>query len=94
MDETAWRELLGTLTVQRPLVPANDKQLDQYELQSGLRLPASYRSFCRVFGPGVLGDWYDFAVPGYTGKQTDFYELAAKNTYFRKGSSGRVCGGC
>jgi hypothetical protein len=79
MDVAAWRELLGTLTVQGHLAPVTEQQLDVYDVEAGVRLPASYRGFCGVFGPGVLGDWYEFAAPGYTGKNAWQFDLATMN---------------
>lgn len=85
MDEAGWQELLGTFTVHGRLAPANDEQLDTYERESGFRLPASYRAFCRVFGPGTLDDWYDFAVPGCEVKDPRRLELTMMNTDRRAG---------
>jgi SMI1 / KNR4 family (SUKH-1) len=83
VDETDWSALLNTMRVEDKLFPATQDQLDVFERQTGVGLPVSYRTFCTVFGPGSLGDWYEFAVPGYTGYQPDKWDLATKNAQIR-----------
>jgi hypothetical protein len=83
VDEAAWSALLSTMTVEGTLFPSTADQLDGFEQEAGVRLPASYRAFCRVFGPGSLGDWYEFAAPGYAGYRPHRWNLAAKNADVR-----------
>lgn len=77
MEEVAWSELLGTLKTVGELHPVEARALDAYESRSGFKLPASYRHFCRVFGPGDLGDWFKIAVPDFAGKSPNSYDLEA-----------------
>ncbi len=85
MDEDAWLGLLNTMRVDGTLMPATSAQLDAYEEHSKVKLPASYRAFCKVFGPGTLGSWYDFASPCYSGLDTHRWELSGLNEYIRNG---------
>jgi hypothetical protein len=78
--DDAWSALLETMTIEGPLLRSSADQLDAFEQQAGVRLPASYRSFCRVFGPGTLGSWYEFAAPGY-GYQPERWNLASKSAH-------------
>ena len=87
MDETEWSELLGSLQVISKLHPCSVDVLDAYESETGFKLPASYRAFCQVFGPGDIGDWFNIAVPGFTGKpkSKNQYDLAAKTAFYHEG---------
>ena len=57
-DSVTWAALRSKLTVSDdgghtcPL--PTDADLDRFEADSGYRLPAGYRGFIKVFGPGVL----------------------------------------
>jgi hypothetical protein len=87
VDEAAWKALLATLQVYGELHPVSTDALDAYERETGFQLPASYRGFCRVFGPGDVGDWYNVAVPGFEGKpkNRNRYDLVAKTETYRYG---------
>ncbi len=66
-----WAALKRTLTVPdfpnlKPLAKPTDETLDRYETTTGLRLPHSYRSFIKVFGPGKLAWDYQIAAPGFS----------------------------
>jgi hypothetical protein len=75
MSKKVWRFLRSRLAIEpsidqlRPVTRAN---LETFEQKQSLRLPNSYRSFCEVFGPGRVGDWFDIAAPGYRGKAATF----------------------
>jgi hypothetical protein len=84
VDECGWRELLKTLKVEGKLHPTSVAALDAYESETGFRLPASYRSFCQVVGPGDVGDWFNIAVPGFAGKYKDQYDLSAKTALYHE----------
>lgn len=75
MNEDAWRQLLKSLEALGESHPVETSALDAYEKRSGFRLPVSYRHYCRVFGPGNIGDWFEIAVPGFTGKAPKRYDL-------------------
>lgn len=64
-----WREFHDSLVIEPTYGEPGPKptvaQLDQFEAESGFRLPQSYREYILVFGPGKLfSDWY-VAAPGY-----------------------------
>lgn len=83
MDDAAWYALLNSMKTDGTLFPCTASQLDAFEEQTDVRLPGSYRSFCRVFGPGNLGNWFEFAAPGYSGHQPNQWDLAGKNAAIR-----------
>jgi len=85
MDEDMWRELLANLETEGELHPVDVEALNAYEKQSGIKLPASYRHFCRVFGPGNLGDWFEIAVPEFKGKAPKSYDLETVCRQYRQG---------
>lgn len=70
MNKQKWTKLLGQLDVvtrQGRIKPVDKKALDQFEKETGVALPSSYRSYCMVFGAGQLADDLNIAVPGYAG---------------------------
>lgn len=65
----SWHELYDSFVIEPTYGEAARKptaaQLDQFEADTGFRLPRSYREYILVFGPGRLfSDWY-IAAPGY-----------------------------
>jgi hypothetical protein len=60
------KKLLRTLRVEGRLSPVSDRQLATFESLNKIKLPASYRTFCKVFGPGCLRGRIEvhIAVPG------------------------------
>jgi hypothetical protein len=89
VDEDAWRQLLGAIEMIGELHPVDESALDGYEKQTGFKLPASYRYFCRVFGPGNIGDWYEIAVPGFTGKSPTSHDLETVGRLYHEGRDWR-----
>lgn len=88
MSERHWRKMLAGLNVLGKVIPTPEAQLDAFEEHSGLRLPKSYRSYCSVFGPGQLADWYLIATPGFVANPASligFYDLEATNQTFHDG---------
>ncbi len=78
-----WAALKRTLAIPanpdlKPLAKPTDESLDRYEAETGFRLPHSYRSFIKVFGPGVLAWDYRIVAPGYP-EQGWAVDLAAFN---------------
>lgn len=66
MNEAAWQEVLNRLEIRHPPCrPAADDHIRRYEEETGFILPDSYKSFCRVFGPGMFELELDVAVPFY-----------------------------
>lgn len=53
-----WRALYETFEVDArfggPVPPPTTEDLDRFEVETGIRLPAGYRGYIRVFGPGCL----------------------------------------
>jgi len=52
-----WRELYGEFKVKSDkddVTPPPVEALDRFEAETGIRLPAGYRGYIRVFGPGCL----------------------------------------
>ena len=75
MTEKDWKELLGRLkvdTARRKLKATSRSKLDAYEKTRGVKLPASYRAYCGVFGAGELAERFKIAVPGYKGPFPSF----------------------
>jgi hypothetical protein len=65
-----WTALRRTLSIPDnlpapPLAKPTDATLDRFEAETGFRLPHSYRSFIKVFGPGTLAWDYRIKAPGY-----------------------------
>lgn len=65
-----WQSVLKALNVVDKvgltLLPKpTDEALDEFEAQSGVLLPQSYRQFIKVFGPGELIWEFRFFAPGY-----------------------------
>jgi hypothetical protein len=87
VDAEGWAEFLKSLRVEGKLHPCSSADLDAYERETGFKLPASYRTFCQVFGPGGVGDWFEIAVPGFTGSSKDKWnwDLSAANEFYHKG---------
>jgi hypothetical protein len=70
VTEKDWKELLGGLTFETDyttLHPVQTKVITAFEKKRGVKLPASYRAFCRVFGAGDISKQFHIAVPGYKG---------------------------
>lgn len=65
-----WREvydglvLIGPPELRHRMTPI-DEHLDRLEGRLGCRLPASYRAFVKVFGPGDLARAFTVFAPGY-----------------------------
>lgn len=67
MDKPQWKALLKTLRVETlmgKITPVDESALKSFEKGSGVALPASYRSFCSVFGAGELGKDFYISAPG------------------------------
>lgn len=82
MDLEHWRKLRRDLTVSDNGLPSVKRptvaKLKQWEKETGLLFPASYKAFIRVFGPGVLVWSYRIMAPGYP-EQGDSVDLAKFN---------------
>ncbi len=73
---TRWQELFKSFETQgQQTYTATDIELDSFEQSSNFLLPKSYRSFSKVFGPGVLCDLFKIGVPGYVGPHSSSYDL-------------------
>ena len=67
MDKPQWKALLKILRVETlmgKITPAKESELKTFEKENGIALPASYRSFCSVFGAGELGKDFYISAPG------------------------------
>jgi hypothetical protein len=84
MSLSHWRELLGTILVQGKIRESREDEIQAYEEISRHPLPASYRTFCQVFGPGVLAGWYTISVPKYDGSYKFQFDLPTKTERYRK----------
>jgi hypothetical protein len=62
----SWKKLLDIVQVQGQLDPVSEKQLAAFEAANKIKLPRSYREFCKVFGPGDLQCriWIHLTTPG------------------------------
>jgi len=65
-----WQELFDSLEKvvaagYDSLPKPRPEDLDKYEAQKGFRLPASYRQFCLVFGPGSFDGAIGIRMAGY-----------------------------
>jgi hypothetical protein len=56
--------------------------LEQFETESGVKLPVDYRSFIRLFGPGELAGEFFLLAPGYP---TSNIDLKLHTIEFRRG---------
>lgn len=65
-EQNIWVNLLAKLELSGEIVPVSDRDLDRYESEKGFSLPASFRDFAKVFGPGRLTAIASvlFAAPG------------------------------
>lgn len=85
MGVKQWQELLEELETQgRKSHFVDDIVLDDFETQSGFKLPITYRNFCNVFGSGTLCDLFEVAVPGYTGKRVSSFDLLQLHKWARE----------
>lgn len=70
-----WQELSSTLTLKKPdgtpVKKPTASGLSKFEAKHGLKLPASYREFIQIFGPGDLGAYFRIYAPGYPGTIAD-----------------------
>src|SRR5689334_6059696 len=66
-----------------------DADLDQYEAESHLLLPQSYRGFIKVFGPGELLREFRFRAPSYR-SLNDAIDLSLLNDWVQEQLSPRV----
>ena len=73
MSMANWKRILRQLRVESDgIIPAaTEAHLKQYEANYG-RLSNSYKSYCRVFGPGIVGGVFRIAAPGYDGSISTF----------------------
>lgn len=64
-----WCEFYDSLVIKpmygEPIPKPTVAQLDQFEAETGFRLPRGYREYILVFGPGKLFSDWDIAAPGY-----------------------------
>lgn len=78
MTDAKWRTVLKRLEIvngEDGLHTVDSDLLKSAESSLHIKLPDSYRSFCRVFGVGSFGTGdFNIAVPGYNGK-TKTYSL-------------------
>ena len=80
--EDAWREVFDGLEIsirhgKKPAIPSPE-ELDAFEEAMNFRLPASYRAFIRVFGPGTFsGATVQIYAPG-----TRYHEMGAEQAEF------------
>jgi hypothetical protein len=69
MEIRNWKDFYDTLVVVpgygEPVPKPTIAQLDQFEAETGLRLPRSYREYITVFGPGEFPCILRIAAPGY-----------------------------
>lgn len=74
MTSNRWGTLFSEIEIiKTPIewVPSTG-QLDEYEAETGIRLPTSYREFVQLFGAGTLGGNFVISCPGYgDGKRVD-----------------------
>lgn len=53
-----WREIYALFTIKgdpaRAYPKPTEDDLDRFEAETGIKLPASYRAYCQVFGAGVF----------------------------------------
>jgi hypothetical protein len=80
----SWSELYKRISTaaeeDEQFLPA-DKDIAAFENELETRLPASYTSFIKTFGPGTLAQEFKFYAPG-CGDST--WDMAHLNDYYRK----------
>jgi hypothetical protein len=84
-----WQKLLESIEVLGTVHPVPEEDLVAFESEWAHPLPSSYRSYCKVFGPGELAGWYNVATPKYLGYYKENYDLAAKNAACHEGRDRR-----
>lgn len=71
MANVEWNELPQRVEVlvsdpealDRPDAAELNEALDEFESRAGFRLPASYREYMHLFGPGALSGWFQICGP-------------------------------
>jgi hypothetical protein len=53
-SKSRWKRLLDHLQIDGEITPVTDNHLDEFEATINIKLPLSYRDFCKVLGPGSL----------------------------------------
>ncbi|MEK6234260.1 MAG: SMI1/KNR4 family protein, partial [Planctomycetales bacterium] len=53
-SERSWNWLLDNIAVEGEPAPTSDNMLNEYETLNSIKLPQSYRDYCKVFGSGRL----------------------------------------
>jgi hypothetical protein len=85
MDICDWHGFYASLVIvpgYGHLVPKpTEAQLDQFEAETGLPLPQSYRNFIKVFGPGEFPCVLLVAAPGYAQLNCRADLLSANRSY-------------
>jgi hypothetical protein len=70
MNIKNWKDLYRSLTIERPsegvLPKPTEIAIKSFEKKQKLKLPSTYRSFIKVFGPGELAWEYRLTAPGYS----------------------------
>ena len=93
VDETGWLAhwrgvyaglvLIGSPAERHRATPS-DAHLDRLDTRFGCRLPASYRAFVKVFGPGSIARSFTIYAPGYRGANTVSLPAALGANAYRK----------
>ncbi|WP_171468895.1 SMI1/KNR4 family protein [Frigoriglobus tundricola] len=63
--EKTWDRLLSLAKIEGQLRPVAEGQLDKFEIRRNIKLPQSYRWFCKKFGPGSIRGqiWINITAP-------------------------------
>ncbi|QDT39961.1 hypothetical protein Pan241w_00140 [Gimesia alba] len=75
MSEQDWKALLANLNIITngdKVTPVSTETLVTFERKQGIKLPSSYRSYCRVFGAGQFANLFNIAIPGYSGRSPTY----------------------
>ena len=74
MTDAEWETILQQVEIlEGGLHNIDVELLDAAENSLQVKLPSSYRSFCRVFGVGSFGTGdFNIAVPGYVGRSRSY----------------------
>lgn len=78
MANGIWHELYSSLAVDGVPHSPTAEAVGHIEARYGFQLPRSYVEFAYCFGPGILAEIFNLAVPGY-GQRSCWFDLHEMN---------------
>ena len=82
MANNMWSEVLQSLSmISGELRPVSESDLDQFETETGFKLPKSYRDFCTLLGPGILAHPGNYRIVAPKSNGGEMEELRRFNRF-------------